>query len=377
VTLDGETSDGGTLNIETDVASLTAALVDVASVSGDETPIADAVESALRQLDYLDVERDGNVVLARSDAGRPQRIVLAGHLDTVPIADNVPSRREGDILHGCGSSDMKSGVAVMLRMAASLRPSAGLSTPYDLTYVFYDCEEIESDRSGLGRLASQRSEVLRADLAVVLEPTNGAVEAGCQGTVRVEITLTGTRAHSARAWLGHNAIHAAAPVLQRLADYRPRSVDIDGCLYREGLSAVRISGGVAGNVIPDACTVTINFRFAPDRDVAGAIEHVREVFAGYEVIVTDAAPGAMPRLEEPASAAFVAAIGMPPVAKFGWTDVARFAELGIPAVNFGPGDPDVAHARDERVDVRVIERVEQTLLGYLLGAPLRGTQGGG
>jgi succinyl-diaminopimelate desuccinylase len=160
--------------------------------------------------------------------------------------------------------------------------------------------------------------------------------------------------------------------LQRLADYRPRSVDIDGCLYREGLSAVRINGGIAGNVIPDACTVTINFRFAPDRDVAGAIEHVREVFAGYEVIATDGAPGALPRLEEPATAAFVAAIGLPPVAKFGWTDVARFAELGIPAVNFGPGDPEVAHVRDERVDVRVIERVEQTLLDYLLGTPRGG-----
>ena len=315
-------------------------------------------------------------------AGRPQRIVMAGHLDTVPIADNVPSRRDGDILHGCGSSDMKSGVAVMLRMAALLRPSggsrpsAGRSTPYDLTYVFYDREEIEAEHNGLGRLARERVDVLRGDLAIVLEPTNGAVEAGCQGTVKVEITLSGTRAHSARAWLGHNAIHAAAPVLQRLADYRPRSVDIDGCLYREGLSAVRINGGVAGNVIPDACTVTINFRFAPDRDVAGAIEHVREVFAGYEVIATDAAPGALPRLEDPAAAAFVAAIGLPPVAKFGWTDVARFAELGIPAVNFGPGDPDVAHTRDERVDVRIIERVEQTLLGYLVGAPLD-TQGGG
>jgi len=358
-----------TIDIEADVVSLTAALVDIASVSGDEKPIADAVELALRQLSYLQVERDGNVVLARSDAGRPQRIVLAGHLDTVPIADNVPSRRDGDILHGCGSSDMKSGVAVMLRMAASLRPTTGFSTPYDLTYVFYDCEEIESERNGLGRLASQRADVLRADLAIVLEPTNGAVEAGCQGTVRVEITLSGTRAHSARSWLGHNAIHAAAPVLQRLADYRPRSVDIDGCLYREGLSAVRINGGIAGNVIPDACTVTINLRFAPDRDVAGAIEHVREVFTGYEVIVTDSAPGALPRLAEPASAAFVAATGLPPVAKFGWTDVARFAELGIPAVNFGPGDPDVAHARDERVDVRVIERVEQALLDYLRGAP--------
>ena len=357
------------LDIESDAGLLTAALVDIVSVSGDESLIADAVQSALRQLDYLDVERDGNVVVARAHAGCAQRIVLAGHLDTVPIADNVPSRRDGDILHGCGSSDMKSGIAVMLRMAALLQPSRGAATPYDLTYIFYDCEEVEAARSGLGRLARQRTDLLRADLAIVLEPTNAGIEAGCQGTVKVEITLSGTRAHSARAWLGHNAIHAAAPVLQRLAEYRPRSVDIDGCLYREGLSAVRINGGVAGNVIPDACTVTINFRFAPDRDVAGAVEHVREVFAGHEVIVTDSAPGALPRLQDPASAAFVAAIGVAPVAKYGWTDVARFSELGVPAVNFGPGDPDVAHSRDERVDVRVIERAEQMLLGYLRGAP--------
>ena len=352
------------LDIDTDVASLTAALVDVPSVSGNEAEIADAVELALRSLDYLDVERDGNVVIARTDTGAAQRIVLAGHLDTVPIAANVPSRRDETILHGCGTSDMKSGVAVMLRMAASLRPAA--ARRYDLTYVFYDCEEIEAARNGLGRLARTRPEALQADLAIVLEPTNGAVEAGCQGTLRAEITLTGTRSHSARSWLGRNAIHAAAPVLQRLADYEPRSVEIDGCVYREGLSAVGISGGVAGNVIPDACTVTMNFRFAPDRDIEAAAQHVRVVFAGYDVVVTDGAPAAMPRLGEPAAAAFVAAIGLPPSAKYGWTDVARFAELGIPALNYGPGDPDVAHTRGESVDLRVVERVEQSLLGYLM-----------
>jgi succinyl-diaminopimelate desuccinylase len=351
-----------TIDIEMDVASLTAALVDVPSVSGDEAAIADAVDSSLRALEYLDVERDGNVILARTNTGAAQRIVLAGHLDTVPIAANVPSRRDGTILHGCGTTDMKSGVAVMLRMAARLRTT---STPYDLTYVLYDCEEIEAARNGLGRIARTRPEVLRGDLAIVLEPTNGAVEAGCQGTLRAEITLTGTRAHSARSWLGRNAIHAAAPVLQRLIDYEPRSVDIDGCVYREGLSAVGIKGGVAGNVIPDACTITMNFRFAPDRTIEDAEQHVRVAFAGYDVVVTDVAPAAMPRLGEPAAAAFVAAIGLPPSAKYGWTDVARFAELGIPAVNFGPGDPDVAHTRGESVDLTVVERVEQALLGYL------------
>lgn len=355
-----------TLDLTMDAASLTAALVDIPSVSGNERAIADAVEAAVRALDYLDVERLGNVVIARTDTARARRIVLAGHLDTVPIADNVPSRRDGGVLYGCGTTDMKSGVAVMLRLAAAL--NTNVANPlHDMTYVFYDCEEIEADRNGLGLLAHSRPEVLRGDLAIVLEPTAAAVEAGCQGTMRAEVTLRGTRAHSARSWLGDNAIHAAAPVLQALADYQGRTVDIDGCVYREGLSAVSIAGGVAGNVIPDVCVVTVNFRFAPDRDVAAAELHVRKVFDGYDVAIVDAAPGALPRLTAPATAAFIAAIGLPAVAKYGWTDVVRFSELGIPAINFGPGDPNVAHTRGEHVDLAQITQCEQTLLAYLAG----------
>jgi len=254
----------------------------------------------------------------------------------------------------------------MLRLAAALDPAVAHPL-HDMTYVFYDCEEIEADRNGLGLLSRTRPEALNCDLAIVLEPTAAAVEAGCQGSMRAEITLTGTRAHSARSWLGDNAIHAAAPILQRLAEYQARTVDIDGCVYREGLSAVRIAGGVAGNVIPDNCVVTVNFRFAPDRDAAAAEHHLREVFAGYEATVTDVAPGALPRLTAPATAAFIAAIGLPPVAKFGWTDVARFSELGIPAVNFGPGDPSVAHTRGEHVDIAQITQCERALLAYLAG----------
>lgn len=354
------------LDLTTDAASLTAALVDVPSVSGDEQVIADAVEAALRGLDYLDVERSGNVVLARTDTGRAQRIVLAGHLDTVPIADNLPSRRDGGVLYGCGTTDMKSGVAVMLRVAAALNPATA-NPLHDMTYVFYDCEEIEADRNGLGLLAHARPEAVHGDLAIVLEPTAAAIEAGCQGTMRAEVTLRGTRAHSARSWLGDNAIHAAAPVLQTLADYRGRTVDIDGCVYREGLSAVKIAGGVAGNVIPDTCVVTVNFRFAPDRDVVAAEQHLHDVFGEYDVAVVDAAPGALPRLTAPATAAFIAAIGLPPVAKYGWTDVARFSELGIPAINFGPGDPNVAHTRGEHVELAQITQCEQALLAYLAG----------
>ena len=351
------------LDLSLDAAALTATLVDVPSVSGDEKVLADAVEEALRALRHLDVERDDNVVLARTNLGRARRVVLAGHLDTVPIADNVPSRLDGETLWGCGTSDMKSGLAVMLRAAALLSSPA-----HDLTFVFYDCEEIEAERNGLGRLARERPEVLLADLAILLEGTNGGIEAGCQGTLRAEISVDGVRAHSARSWLGVNAIHRAGEVLRRLEAYSAREVDIDGCVYREGLNAVRISGGVAGNVVPDSCVVTVNFRFAPDRTVEAAFEHVRSVFDGYPVSLVDAAPGALPGLAEPAAAEFARAVGATPVAKYGWTDVARFAELGIPAVNFGPGDPNLAHKRDENVNVVTIRECERALLAYLSSA---------
>lgn len=348
------------LDLEADVVTLATALVDVPSVSGDEGVLADAVETALRPLAHLSVERDGNVVLARTELGRAERIVLAGHLDTVPIADNVPSRREGDLLYGCGSCDMKSGDAVMLKLAARL-----VDPKHDLTFVFYDCEEIEAERNGLGRIARQRPAVLNADFAIVLEPSGAIVEAGCQGTLRATVTVTGVRAHSARAWLGVNAIHQAEEVLRRLREYEPRRVTIDDCEYREGLNAVRVEGGVAGNVLPDECVVTVNFRFAPDRSAEQAADHVRSVFDGYDVEIVDVAGGALPGLGAPAAAEFIRATGSRPVAKFGWTDVARLAELGIPGVNFGPGDPNLAHKRDEHVDVGQIVECERALLAFL------------
>jgi succinyl-diaminopimelate desuccinylase len=287
-------------------------------------------------------------------------VLLAGHLDTVPVADNLPSRREGDLLHGCGTSDMKSGDAVILHLAATLPEPA-----YDLTFVLYDNEEVEAERNGLTRLVRDHRDWLDADLAVLMEPTGGRVEAGCQGTLRVRVELHGTRAHSARSWLGVNAIHAAAPVLQRLADYRARDVDIDGCVYREGLQAVAVAGGVAGNVVPDAASVTVNFRFAPDRSEADALDHVREVFEGYDLTLLDSAPGALPGLTRPAAQHFVEAVGEQPQAKYGWTDVARFSALGIPALNYGPGDPNLAHTREEHVDVREISRAAELLRAYL------------
>jgi succinyl-diaminopimelate desuccinylase len=348
------------LDLAADPVGLTAALVDVESVSGTEKRLADAVEQALRALPHLTVDRDGDAVVARTSLGRERRVLLAGHLDTVPVAGNLPSRREGDRLHGCGTSDMKSGDAVLLHLAATLPEPA-----YDLTFVLYDNEEVEADRNGLGRLSRTHREWLDADLAVLLEPTSGRVEAGCQGTLRARITVPGRRAHSARGWLGENAIHAAAPLLTTLVRYEPRDVDIDGCVYREGLHAVRIDGGVAGNVVPDLCTVTVNFRFAPDRSEADAEQHVRRLFDGWQVEVVDSAPGALPGLTAPAAQHFVQAVGVAPVAKYGWTDVARFAALGIPAVNFGPGDPNLAHTREESVQTALVTSCTDVLRRYL------------
>ena len=353
------------LDLTADGLTLTAALVDVPSVSGAEAPLADAVEAALRSVAGLVVGRDGDTVLARTELGRPRRVVLAGHLDTVPVADNLPSRLDGDRLVGCGTSDMKSGVAVLLRLAAALAADPALAD--DLTLVCYDNEEVEADRNGLGRVARHLPGWLAADLAVLLEPTAGRVEVGCQGTLRAAVTTRGRRAHSARSWLGENAVHAAAPVLAGLAAYEPRSVTIDGCTYREGLNAVRIAGGVAGNVVPDECRVEVNFRFAPDRSEVDAADHVRAVFAGpdAEVSIVDSAPGALPGLAAPAVRDFVAAVGSTPVAKYGWTDVSRFGALGIPAVNYGPGEPDLAHTREEHVLVPRIAACEAALRAYL------------
>ncbi len=353
-----------TLDLLADPVSLTAALVDVPSVSGEEGALADAVQVALAaQAPHLELLRSGHAVLARTRLGRARRVLLAGHLDTVPIADNVPSRREGGTLFGCGTSDMKSGVAVMTHLAAALTEPA-----HDVTLVLYDCEEVEAARNGLGRLEREHRDWLDADLALLGEPTSGQVEAGCQGTLRVVVRTHGRRAHSARSWLGENAIHAAAPVLARLGSYAAREVDIDGCRYREGLQAVRIAGGVAGNVVPDACEVTVNFRFAPDRSLDDARAHVAGVLDGFDLTETDAAPGALPGLAQPAAADFVAATGTTPVAKYGWTDVARFAALGIPALNFGPGDPNLAHTREESVPVEAVTAAGDVLRAYLTRA---------
>ena len=350
------------LDLWSDAAALTAAIVDIESVSGNEKALADAIQEALAVLPHLTVERDGDAVIARTSLGRSERVVIAGHIDTVPVNGNLPSHVAGDRLYGCGTTDMKSGLAVMLRLAATIPEPTR-----DVTYIYYECEEIESERNGLGRLARTRPELLTGDFAVLMEPTGAMIEGGCQGTIRVEVTASGERAHSARSWMGSNAIHRAGMILDILRAYEPARPQVDGLEFHEGLNAVFVRGGVAGNVIPDECVVTVNYRFAPPQSLAAAETYLREIFAGFEVKVVDGAPAARPGLTHPAAAAFVAAVGGAARAKLGWTDVARFAELGIPAINFGPGDPPLSHTQGEYVEMPLIQACERHMRTWLTG----------
>jgi succinyl-diaminopimelate desuccinylase len=355
------------LDLHADGPALTAALVDIASVSGEEGPLADAIERALRRLPHLEVTRHGNTLVARTELAntarrKRERVVLAGHIDTVPHAGNFPSQwnPERTRLTGVGTSDMKAGVAVQLRLAATLaEPNR------DVTYVFYECEEVAAARNGLYLLSRHAPDLLKADFAVLLEPSGGVVEGGCQGTLRAAITARGARAHTARSWMGRNAIHEAAPILDLLRSWEPRKPVVDGLEYHEGLNAVAISGGIAGNVVPDECVVTVNYRFAPDKSPDDAQAYIRDLFAAWQVEILDNAPGARPGLTAPLAAAFVSAVGGEPRAKLGWTDVARFADLGIPAVNYGPGISEIAHTPGEYVDAAPIVAAEQHLRTWL------------
>lgn len=372
------------LNLLQDPVDLTAALVDIESVSHNETAIADAVEVALREVAQADksieVLRIDNNVIARTHRGLPQRVILAGHLDTVPTADNVPSTRgvdaQGrDTLFGCGTVDMKSGDAVYLHAFATLAASQELQR--DLTLIMYECEEIAAEFNGLRHLSESHPELLTGDVALLGEPSGNVIEAGCQGSIRLRLTTHGTRAHSARAWLGDNAVHKLAPVLSRIAAYEPQTVDIDGLAYREGLNVVWLEAGVATNTLPDEAVLRVNFRFAPNRSADEAMGHFREVlgldeFAAEDltVDVEDVSPGALPGLHAAAAKELVAVAGDVVKPKFGWTDVARFSALGIPAVNFGPGDPAYCHKKDEQIPVECITALWEDLRRYLTTAPV-------
>lgn len=352
------------LDLTASSADLTRAICDIPSESGDERLLADEIERAISAFDHLEVIRHGNTVVARTDLGRAQRVVIAGHIDTVPINGNVPTRDvviDGEaFLWGRGTVDMKAGVAVQLKLAAELTDPV-----VDITWMWYDNEEVQESKNGLKLLAEARPDLFAADFAILGEPSDGRVEGGCNGTLRAVVRTRGVRAHSARSWVGENAIHRVAPILTRLSEYRAREIVVEGLAYREGLNAVAIRGGIAGNVIPDLCEVDVNYRFAPSKSIEDAEAHVRAAFDGFEVEIVDAAPGARPGLDAPIAQQFLAAVGGQAHAKYGWTDVARFSALGVPAVNYGPGDPHLAHHDEERVPLTQIEDVERGLRAWL------------
>lgn len=355
------------LDLSASSIDITRQICDIESVSGNETELADQIVAALDGLPHLEIIRDGDTVVARTNLGRSRRAVIAGHIDTVPLNNNLPTRFETvdgiEYLWGRGTVDMKSGTAVQLKLAAELTDPA-----IDVTWMWYDHEEVSNELNGLGRLARNRPDLFDGDFAILGEPSNGIVEGGCNGNLRVEVRTYGLRAHSARGWIGDNAIHKAAAILDTLAAYEAREVEVDGLVYREGLNAVGISGGVAGNIIPDECMVHINYRFAPSRSSDEAIAHMHELFGEYDITVVDRAEGARPGLDAPLAQEFLAAVGGTAKPKYGWTDVARFSAMGISAVNYGPGDPLKAHADDERVAIDQITSVETGLRAWLTGA---------
>lgn len=338
-----------TLTLAERLLARTAALVDVVSPSRSEALIADLFERELTALGHLEVTRVGDNVVARTQLDRPHRLLLVGHTDTVPANGNAQARIDGDVCHGLGSADMKGGLAVFLALAHEITEPV-----VDVTFVFYAREEIAAAESGLLELFAKRPDLLAGDAALVGEPTDGVLEAGCQGTMRVRVVLTGERAHTARPWMGRNAVHRLGPMLDAVAAFDERRVVLDGLEFREALQAVRVEGGVAGNVVPDRVELVLNRRIAPDRTLAEAEHELRALLApfledGDELLVEDAAPPAPPALAHPLLAELVARNDLAVRAKLGWTDVARFAEHGIPAANLGPGDATLAHTAGEHV----------------------------
>jgi succinyl-diaminopimelate desuccinylase len=363
VTLETVSTDSTPLVTNRGVVELTRQLVDIHSVSGDEKHLADLIDATLRQAPHLEVLRHGNTVAARTQTEASQRVLIAGHIDTVPVSGTLPAVLAEGVLWGRGSVDMKGGVASHLIHALDTRPPR-----LNITWVFYDQEEVDADKNGLGQFLQAHPEWMAADFGILGEPSNARIEGGCNGTLRAVASSQGRQAHSARPWMGDNAIHALAPLITRLATHTPETRTVDGLDYRESLQAVGVAGGVAGNVVPDAASVTINFRFAPDRSVADAIGYVTEFCAGYQVDIVDAAPGARPGMDQALAADFVRFVGSEPAPKYGWTDVSRLSAAGIPAVNFGPGDPSLAHSAHEQVPVDQLEFAHRVLGDWLFSS---------
>ena len=339
-----------------DLFKLTHELVCIPSESFQEKEIVDFVEHKLSEAPWLDVTRIGDNIVAKTGDTKGMRLLLGGHTDTVPAQGNDQIRLSEDSIWGIGSADMKGGIAIMLSLALNVPDSA-----VDMTYVFYAREEVAHKHNGLLEIEANEPELLIADLAILGEPTSGNIEAGCQGTMRFTLELKGERAHTARPWMGRNAIHRLSGVLTAIEDYESRNPVIEGCQYREALQVVKVEGGIAGNVVPDSTTLTINHRVAPDRSLDIAEKEIRDLLEPFmepadELKVVDAAPPAKPGLSNPILASMIESHQLNVQAKLGWTDVAFFDQKGIPAANFGPGDATLAHTSNEQVERSSIDQ---------------------
>ncbi len=341
-------------------------MVSIPSVSHAEKEIADFVEDLLGTYPYLRLRRIGNNIAATAERGFERKVILAGHLDTVPVA-GLEASLAPDAVSGRGSVDMKGGLAVLIRLAANAE-----SFPLNTAFIFYAKEEVKRLDSGLLEIEQAAPELLTGNLAVLAEPTNTHVELGCQGVMRVVVRLGGKSAHSARPWAGVNAIHRLGVLLERVNSFGRREIGVDGLLYAESLQAVKIEGGTGKNVVPDQAAVTLSYRFSPASDTESAYAFLCKTFEdvidpelGDEITVEEAAPSALPHLFQDGVQKLIALTGKEPVAKLGWTDVAFFSERGIASVNFGPGDAEMAHGPREVIGTEQLENCYAVLRQFL------------
>jgi len=335
------------------LVATTLQLVEVSSPTGDERELCDIVEARLRTMPDLIVERVGDSVAAhRPWTGRP-KVALVGHLDTVPKSEGQePTRVEGDRLYGLGASDMKAGDAVMLGLLELVESS---DLVYDLCIILYDAEEGPYDESGLGPLFDALDWVKSVDLAFCLEPSDNVVQVGCVGSFHAKLTVKGRACHSARPWQGENAIHKSGALMSLLGSLEPKVVNVAGHNFSEVISATVVNGGRARNVIPDSCTFNINFRFAPGRSEEEAFSELVDLVGDLaEVELLDSCPSGSVVSNSPLFDRFLSLTGAEVTAKQAWTDVARFAQIGVDAVNYGPGISSQAHQATEYVDIDLI-----------------------
>jgi len=342
-----------------DLAERTLALCEIRSPVGEEGEIAGYVARETGG------ERIGNAVVCGSVTGKRPAVILAGHLDTVPIQEgDFPARRSQGRIRGRGASDMKGALAVMIELWRSL-PLAEL--PVELVLVFYDREEGPIAENGLLPLVERRPDLRKAALALCLEPTDLALQLGCCGSMHATLTFPGKSAHSARPWQGENAIHKAGPLLEHLRLQPPREVRIGELVFREVMSVTRIEGFSGRNVVPACCDLNLNFRFAPGRTVQEAEDEVMQLAHkfGAEARITDRAPSGPAILDNPLLQELRALTAAPVEAKQAWTDVAQLAQLGIPAANFGPGEQAQAHQKDESCTEAPLRRAYAMLERFL------------